>query len=339
MRKLIGGLALLLGVFFVIDRFTQLETILSVAGRADWRYLGLAIAVELLWFVATAGTLAAVFNSLGRRRSLVSLIPIGAAANFINIVAPSGGMSGMAVLISDARRRQQSGAKATVAGALFVLSEYMGFFFFLAAGLFVYFESGTLDATELIPAGFLLLATSLLAAGLYLGMRSGQALARVLTWIVRQINRIVWPFWHRQYLSESRAENFALETAEGLSHLRENPFKMMPALLYSFASKAVMLIVMLLMFLAFSVEFSANSLMASFAVAYLFMIVSPTPAGIGVVEGLLTLSLVSFSVPVGAAAVVVLGYRAITFWLPLLVGMLAFQLLSLKPDKVVENQS
>ena len=55
---------------------------------------------------------------------------------------------------------------------------------------------------------------------------------------------------------------------------------------------------------------------------------SPTPAGIGFVEGVVTLSLVSMTVPVGAAAVVVLGYRAITFWLPLLLGMLAMQWIS-----------
>ena len=63
------------------------------------------------------------------------------------------------------------------------------------------------------------------------------------------------------------------------------------------------------------------------------MIVSPTPAGIGVVEGLVTLSLVSMFVPVEAAAIVVLGYRAITFWLPLFFGMLAMQRLSGKSRK------
>lgn len=338
MRKLIAGLALLLGVFFIINQFTQLESIIEVARRGDWRYLGLSLLAQALWFVATAGTLAAVFTSLGRKRSLASMVLVGAAANFINIVAPSGGMSGLAVLVSDARHHQQSGARATVAGALFVLSEYISFFFFLALGLLVFSRRGSLDATELAPAGFLVLMTALLATGLYLGMRSEQALARALTWGVRLINKIIWPFWHRQYLSESRAEEFATETAEALTHLRQKPYKVLPALLYSVASKTAMLLVMLLMFLAFDVQISVGTLFASFTVAYLFVIVSPTPAGIGVVEGLLTLSLVSFSIPVGAAAVVVLGYRAVTFWLPLLVGMLAFQVLQLRPDQAASGQ-
>ena len=91
------------------------------------------------------------------------------------------------------------------------------------------------------------------------------------------------------------------------------------------------------MFLAFKIPLSAGTLFAGFALAYLFMIVSPTPAGIGFVEGVVTLTLVSMTVPVGAAAVVILGYRAITFWLPLLVGMLAMQRISAKTSSVEEQ--
>jgi hypothetical protein len=85
------------------------------------------------------------------------------------------------------------------------------------------------------------------------------------------------------------------------------------------------------MFIAFDVPLSPGTLFGSFAIAYLFTIVSPTPAGIGVVEGLLTLTLVSMFIPLNQAAAVVLGYRAITFWLRILVGMLAFQAVSLAP--------
>ena len=55
------------------------------------------------------------------------------------------------------------------------------------------------------------------------------------------------------------------------------------------------------------------------------MIVSPTPSGVGFVEGALTLTLASFYIPLSDAAVIAIAYRGATFWLPLLFGMLAIR--------------
>jgi hypothetical protein len=95
-----------------------------------------------------------------------------------------------------------------------------------------------------------------------------------------------------------------------------------------------MMLVLLLMFYAFNIPPRISTLFASFALAYLFLIISPTPAGIGIVEGVLTLGLTSLAVPLSAAALIVLGYRAITFWLRLFVGMILVQQFSLQsPDQ------
>jgi hypothetical protein len=330
-RKLIAALALLLGVVFILNHYTQIESVLSVVRRADWRFLSLAMLAEIGWMVFTAATFWAVFHSLGVERRFVPLIRLSAAANFANVIAPAGGMSGLALIIADARRRKQSSAHATVAGALFVLAEYAGLTVYLVLGLFALFRRGSLNAAELIPTGFLFLTTILLASVIVLGMRSAEALSDALKGAARRINRLLEPFLHRPYLSEERAESFAQETAAGLSQLKEQPGKLLPAVLFSFFSKALMLLILWLMFIAFDVPLSPGTLFGSFAIAYLFTIVSPTPAGIGVVEGLLTLTLVSMFIPLNQAAAVVLGYRAITFWLRILVGMLAFQAVSLAP--------
>jgi uncharacterized protein (TIRG00374 family) len=55
------------------------------------------------------------------------------------------------------------------------------------------------------------------------------------------------------------------------------------------------------------------------------LIVSPTPAGIGIVEGVLTVALRTMQVPIEASAVITLAFRGITFWMPVLVGILAFR--------------
>ena len=87
----------------------------------------------------------------------------------------------------------------------------------------------------------------------------------------------------------------------------------------------VLICILLLTFLAFHVPYSSGTIVAGFSIGYLFLIVSPTPAGIGIVEGVLTLALTSLWVPVEAAAIITLVYRGYTFWLPLIVGMAAFR--------------
>ena len=330
MAKLLAGIVLMLAVLFLLNHFTQVEGMLNVLRNSDWRFFFLAFILQALWVIDNAATYHAVFAALGVDRRLSPLIPLASAANFVSVVAPSMGMSGMAVLISDARRNRFPSAQATVAGALFVLVEYAGFMVFLIIGLFVQFRRSSINPATLVGAAMLVGMAIILATALYLGMRSAPALGRFLRWIAEKVNRVLRPFIRRDYLSEPGAERFAHDAAAGLHDLRQQPGKLLRPFFFAFASKGILLGVLLLMFLAFHVPLSVGTLFASFAIAYLFVIVSPTPAGVGVVEGVLALTLAGMFVPLEQATIVTLGYRAVTFWLPLAFGMLSFNLLHLK---------
>ena len=94
---------------------------------------------------------------------------------------------------------------------------------------------------------------------------------------------------------------------------------------YRLLGKALLMGVLVCSFLAFDVPFSAGTIVGGFSIGYLFLIVSPTPSGIGVVEGVMALALASLRVVWSQAVIVTLVYRAITFWVPLGVGALAFR--------------
>jgi len=103
----------------------------------------------------------------------------------------------------------------------------------------------------------------------------------------------------------------------------------LPAAL-ALSSKLLLLVVLALVFLAFGQTPFPGTLVASFGVGYLFFIVSPTPSGIGFVEGAMTLVLTSLGVPFGRAAVITLAFRGITFWLSILYGMVAVRWIGLE---------
>ena len=243
-------------------------------------------------------------------------------------------MGGMAVFISDARRNGQSVGKVTVASMLYLFLDYLAFLFVLALGLIVLFRRNDLGPTELAASGVMFAIAAGLGFLLYLGSRSAEALGNALAWMARLVNRIVNPFIHRDYLSEARAHEFAHEMASDLKSLPEKVHNLGIPFLYSFASKALLMCVLLSIFIAFQVPFSAGTIIGGFAISYLFLIVSPTPSGVGIVEGIMPLALSSLRVPWSDAVIITLAYRGITFWLPLGVGAVAFRMTGRRRSKL-----
>jgi len=328
MRKLIFAVVLLLCIMFVIGQLAEVHAIADTLRQGDWRFILLGLIVETAWLVTVALSYRAIFQATGVDEKINKLILMSAAANFLNVVAPTAGMGGMAVFISGARQRGYSSGRVTVAGVLYVLFDYAGFLCVLTVGLVILIRRNNINAAELGASAILVSIAIVLAALLYLGMQSAAALGKALAWMARQVNRLLRPFTHRKYLSEDRAHQFANDAAEGLRELRHNPKNLILPMALALGNKALLISILSLTFLAFQIPFSVGTIIAGFSIAYLFLIVSPTPSGIGVVEGALTIALGSLYVPLGAAAVITLAYRGITFWIPLLFGLFAFRILS-----------
>jgi len=331
MRKLIYALVVLLAVVFVILQFAEVQAITETLRRGDWRFIVLALGGQLLWLVNVALSYQAIFRATGISERLDRLILLSAAAYFLNLVAPSIGMSGMAVFVAEARRRGYSSGRVTVGGVSYWLFDYAGFFCVLVLGLVVLFQDNMLNGAEILAAILLLSQALLLASLLYLGMRSPRDLGNVLAWAARGINRILHPFMRRQVLAEERARIYAGEASEGLYQLRHNLPNLGLPLLLGLTNKLLLLAIFTLVFQAFQIPITWSKLVAGFSVMYLFFIMSITPSGIGVVEGVLTLVLRSMNISLSDAVVVTLAYRGVTLWIPLLYGFLAFRYLSHRP--------
>jgi uncharacterized protein (TIRG00374 family) len=283
--------------------------------------------------LTTALTLRAIYRLLSLRAGLPELLPLAITSNFVNVAAPSGGVGGMAVFVTDARRRGLSPVRVTIAGALFLLYDYFSFLCVLALGMGVLLRRGNLTGLEVGAAGVLLLYSLGLAALLILGATSPPLFERVLRWGTRTVNRLVRPLLRRPYLSEARAHAFAVETAAGLAALRTHWRGYVPPAVLSLLAKAQLLAILLLVFLAFSQPFTAGTIVAGYSIGSLFAIVSPTPGGMGVVEGAMTLGLTTLRVPLGPATIITLAYRGLTFWLPFVYGFIAMRVLHVQWDQ------
>jgi len=339
MRNFIIAIGLLLGVVFIASHFAEVEKIAVILQRGNWRFLLLAVILLLIWLINMAGSFKSIFTVLGLDESFLRLLVLVTAANFINVVAPSGGIGGITIFIAEARQKGKTGARALVAGALFVIFDYFGFFLFLGLGLIVLFRRNILGGTEITASVILFLLWLGMSVLVYLGFKSEQALSDALAWVARTGNRVLKPFRRVKKFNEQGARSIAHDAVEGLNEIRKRPLELIYPFLLALSNKTILLLIFFALFKAYQVPASIGTLIAGTSLAYLFQIVSPTPYGIGIVEGILTLAFRSMYIPVSEALVITLAYRGVTFWLPLFLGTIAFRWVGPQGDQAIEISS
>lgn len=335
MRKFVVLIILFLGVVVVITSFSELEQTVETLQRGNIWYILLALLIQVCWFFLVGIIYRSLYRLLGMQESVFHLTQMAAAATFVNYVMPTAGVGGIAVFVNAAKRGGEkdghSTGKITLVAALFVLVDQIAFLAVLALGIIVLIRRNDLGAGEITASIVFLFIASLLGFTLYLGYRSADAMGAFLARMVRLVNAIMRPFIRRDYLREERAHEFAHEMADGLAALPGRLRGLLWPLFLALLNKGLMIGILLCAFLAFQVPFSPGTVVGGYAIGYLFMIVSPTPAGIGVVEGVLPLALRTLRVVWSQAVVITIVYRAMTFWVPLGIGALAFR--NLRLDK------
>jgi len=317
----------LLAIIFVFGSISELRDIGSVLRQGNVWLLLLALGLELGWILNFGASYQTLYRIVGIDKKLLPLTRLVTAVNFVNIVAPTAGIGGMAVIYSDAAKNGYSSAKVTVGSLLFLLFDYLGLLSVIFVGLIILSLHNTLSITDILAYLLFLILALALGAVLILASRSEHHLSRVLTTIVRLINKLTRPFIKRQILNENDAHNFAAEMAEGVTALKHVRSGWLRPLVLTFTNKIFLVTILGIVFLAFNVEVTLAVVIAGFSLAYLFAIISPTPSGVGIVEGVMTLGLKSLGVPLESAVVVTLAYRGVTFWLPLLIGMISLRTL------------
>ena len=323
MRRFVILLLLFLGGLFFVSNFASLERVAFAVRQGNWTILGIAIAFVGLWLVNLAALYRAIYRGLGVHEQFVPLLVVSTASMFVNVVTPGGLLGGVALFVDQASRRGYSVAKATLVGLLQLVFDLLAFAVVLVAGLGVLFRRHDLTPTTLTASIILFSVAALLLFLFILGLQSGEKLSRALAGIARIVNRLLRPVLKKDYLSEENAVERGMEAAGGLKEMRASPGKLIMPFLLALNGKAIQMVIFWMIFVAFKVEHSAGMIVSGFCIAFLFMVVSPSPVGIGVVETLLPLTLNAMFVPLDAAVVITLTYRGLTFWLPMALGMLS----------------
>ncbi|MER6473260.1 lysylphosphatidylglycerol synthase transmembrane domain-containing protein [Streptomyces collinus] len=293
-RRVLCLVPLVLVAVVAVRRRSVLAEGLGQLRTASWPWLLAAAGATCLTWVAAAFTRqGAVVQPLPKGRLLATQFAAGAA----NHLLPTGLGAGAVNL----RFMTVCGvplARSSAALALYLLAECVGRLGLLAVLLAVFPDALRLGA--LLPGGS---AVPLLLGAAALTLASAVALCRV-----RRLRRAVAGFL-RDALGEARS-------------VHTRPARALALWGGSLAFPALQAAGLAAVGQALRLPVPPAHMALAYLAATAAVALVPTPGGLGSVEAALIVALVAVGGPAAVATAVVLAYRVITVWLPLLPGAL-----------------
>ena len=321
-------LAVLLAVFacWLLANRANAAQFYATLQRGQIGPLAVAVALQLLTLWNQPALYHALYRALGLKIRFGELLPVVWAGRFLDIVTPAAGLGGTALLLEDARRRQLDAGRVALANTLYFLLNFAVFAVLLLCSLALLFVWHDLKTYELAPAAILLLGLIVGIVALVLINYRPQVFERILGWLCDRINRGAGLIGKRELVSRAQIGEFVAHFVEALQVTRTSKRAMLRPIIHAITVDVLEIAVLGACFLAFpaasGAPVSLELLLVGYSIGTLFLVVSITPQGLGVVEGVMTAIFVGLGVPLERAAVVVLVYRGLSLWLPLLAGFL-----------------
>jgi len=319
-RKLVYPILIAVLVFFLIRKWGELADLFSVLKTGSWILIICATLFQVLYYIFFSATYQSGMRAVGIPYRLREMTPVILSQQVVNVITGGAGMMGTALLIDDARRRGFTVLRATAGWLLALVLDYFGILIGLFLGFGYVFWKQNVSGYQILATAILLSLVILIATLFLLAAfqpKILRATLRTIAWGLEHIRRLI----HRSSRSihewiEIITEEFQKATAV----IQKNPRELYRLVFYALFSHLVNLTCLQMLFFAFGQTVPLSTLIAGYAAGKLFLVISITPQGLGVVEGVMTLIFTKLGVPGAVAAVVVLAFRGMNLWLPVLVG-------------------
>ena len=313
---------------FVLTQISEVSEIVSILGHAQPFFVLLALILVLLCITTMGFSYFVIYRLVGIKETFLHMTVLSSAAvNFLGIVTPSAGIASLMLFISDAKEKEISSARVTFACMLYVLLDYFALFVTSLLGLLILQSHQQITWLEIAATCLLGGIIGGLVLILFLSSTHLDLLKKILRVIFQVLNRITRIFSKKKSISDEQVIHFSEEIHIGAQTIHNNNRLLFLPIGLAFVNKALLIAILSSLFLAFGLAFDLGIVIGGFTLGYLFTIISPTPSGIGFVEGMMTLALNSLGVDLESAAILTLAFRAITFWTPFFLGMVAFRTL------------
>ena len=314
LRRVVAALVLVLVVeYLVLPQIAGARKVISLVAHAHLGLIGLGVALEVMSILAYAKLTLAMLPPEGRP-GLARVVQIQLSTLAVSHVVPGGSAAGAGLGFRLLEREGVAGADAGFALAAQSIGSAVVLNLLLWLGLVVSIPLrgfnplyGTAAIVGVVLIGGFGAAVLLLTRG--------EARATIA---LRAVARRV-PF-----LNEDAVHRAVHRVADQLRAVGSNRPMLLAALGWAAANWILDAAALWAFVAAFGFHEPIHALVVSYGLANVLAAIPVTPGGLGVVEAVLTSTLVGFGTPRGIAILGVLGYRLLNFWLPIPVGAASY---------------
>lgn len=321
-RRWIYCLLVLAFIWLVASRFNEITDFSFTLSQGRFHWVLVALVLQILYYLVSSASFRTAFATVGVESRVRDLFPLLFGSVLVSVIAPSGGASCAALFVDHSARRGQSPGRTAAGVLLQHIASLSAFMLILSAGLVYLGTQRGLQLYQVTAALILLLLVSLITGVLILAMHYPLRLRRLFVRLQRTINALVGKFKDITLITDEWVELHAVDFISAGAAIIAQPRWLLSTLAVLLVAHLVNMGILYSLFLAFSQSIQIGPLVAGYAIGILFLIISVTPQGVGVVEGIMPLTFASLGVPAGAATIIVLAFRGLSLWLPLLVGFL-----------------
>ena len=320
-RYLLILVVLGLAVNVLLPRIGNLQNAWSLVESMTWWAVVLAILAEAGSYVGYGYTLASIMAINNRILAVLKGALIALASASIGLVA-GGWVGASATTFGFMRKSGADRSTATMAGVLPSILLNGVIESVAIIGIIVLFMMKKLALTTLIQYIVFLFILAFFSFSGLLALYFPKAAFAVANWVLWYWSRLK----KRPYDPEKTQDlvsNF-IDTWKALGKGRwKRP--LLGAVLYIFFD----MLCLYFFFVAAGYQIDPGVLFAGYGIPYLIAkIAFLFPGGIGVIEASMAAIFKSLGVPGEVSAVVIIGYRLVSFWMPMILGFFASGLLS-----------
>ncbi len=323
LRHFLFFLALVVIVVLAYTQYNQVQSFGSLLKQVHWWVLIFALPLRYLYYRSNAKYFQHFFAVFKQEVPFGKLTEATITMNFINIVFPSGGISGLGYMRKVLYPKIDS-TNTTLAQLCWYLLSFFAYVLFLILAFVLLLLSNQvirISSRVIVLVLFILLAVAIAGVIFIFSPKITENMTLIAFKPINAILKLI----KKRIFGRKRIKNFLSQIRESVVFLKNNHDKLRKPFLYA----ALMIVwdtaTIYLIFLAFGQVINPGIVIAGYIIALITSLVAVVTAGIGVYEAGMVATFVGLGVPFDTAFAVTIFYRVIALWLFIPVGLLFYK--------------
>lgn len=330
LAQYVFGCLLLFFLVIIFLRFADLKTLIFTLNQGIWYFIVIFFVLQILYLLSQPLVFVSLYKIFAKIGNFWQLTNVFLATNFVNLALPLAGFSGIVTFIGYAKKNGLTKTQALIINTIFYILVFFSFVFIIALIFLFPKELRAINVWEkntiLIFSALVVICTILF----YLAIINKLFLDKLARWLVKIANIIYGFFVKKELVGKQKLARILDEFYLLRSTIKNKISVLLAPFLWALIGHILHVLVLYFIFLAFSIHTPIIIAIIGYIISVVFILVSITPSGVGIVEPLMILFFTSSGISLEAATLVTFVFRGLVFWIPFILGFFSLRYIHFK---------